>query len=78
MAKDNTTTTEATASPVSPGAAQTDFDLSLDEFCTRLSGGDRRVELIAGFHHTELVAGRTKGREAEYQSRYVAFATQPA
>lgn len=54
------------------------FDLTLQEFCTRLSTSDGRVEMIAGFHYSEIQAGRTKDSEANFSSRYVAFQTQPA
>lgn len=53
------------------------FDLTLDEFCTRLSAKDSRVELIAGFHFTEKYAGRVKGAESAYAARYEAFKNQP-
>jgi hypothetical protein len=51
--------------------------ITLEEFCTRLSMSDRRVELIGGFHYTEVAAGRIKDAESEFQSRFTAFATKP-
>lgn len=51
--------------------------ITLDEFCTRLSMSDRRVELIGGFHYTEKQAGHIKDAESEFQSRFTAFATKP-
>ena len=54
------------------------YELTLDEFCTRLSREDRRVEMIGGFHHTEKQAGRLKDSDAAYAARYAAFQTQPA
>lgn len=63
---------------VIPEVAPTSFALSLNEFCTRLSQGDKRVELIAGFHHTESIAGRVTDTESNYRTRYDAFSTQPA
>lgn len=53
-------------------------EVTLVEFCTRLSKTDKRVEMIAGFESTERRAGRIKGDEAGYAARYVAFTTQPA
>lgn len=54
------------------------FALSLNEFCTRLSQTDKRVELIAGYHHTESMAGRDMDTEENFRARYDAFSTQPA
>lgn len=55
-----------------------EFPLSLEEFCTRLSVTDKRVELIGAFAHTETRAGRIKGLATEYAGRYRAFVTKPA
>ena len=52
--------------------------IMLDEFCTRLSQSDGRVELIGGFHHTETVSGAFRDTEANYASRFLAFADRPA
>jgi hypothetical protein len=49
----------------------------LEEFCQRLSHGDRRVELIAGFHAEEKRAGNTKDLESAYAARFQEFATKP-
>lgn len=57
--------------------APTDFALSLDEFCARLSARDRRVELIAAFHHVEKAAGRVHARESEFVARFDRLAHQP-
>lgn len=57
--------------------AQAADGVTLDEFCTRLSKNDKRVELIGGFHYTEKAAGRIKAAEGEYQNRYAAFSNQP-
>jgi hypothetical protein len=62
-----------------PAAADnSSFDLTLQEFCTRLSQTDKRVELIGGFEHSERVAGRLKDSEARFANRLAAFANQPA
>jgi hypothetical protein len=50
----------------------------LVEFCMRLSGRDRRVEMIAGFEHVEKLAGRLADTEQAYAARFEAFVTQPA
>ena len=64
------------AQPAETGAS--DFELSLDEFCARLSAADRRVELIGAFHATERAAGRVKDFEAAFAGRFVAFVNSPA
>lgn len=53
------------------------FPLTLEEFCTRLSGSDRRVELIGAFHAMERKAGRVKDTEDNFRSRFDAFAKKP-
>jgi hypothetical protein len=55
-----------------------EFPLSLDEFCSRLSSSDKRVEMIGAFHHTEKAAGHNKDIESAYIARYSAFINQPA
>ena len=55
-----------------------EFPLSLDEFCSRLSSTDKRVETIGAFHHTEKAAGRNKDIESAYIARYSDFINQPA
>lgn len=68
-----------TPEPVSAEApAASDFPLSLDEFCTRLSSTDKRVELIGAFHHVEKVAGRVQDTSGNFAARFEAFAKQPA
>ena len=51
--------------------------LTLEEFCTRLSATDKRVELIGAFYFVEKSADRTKDYESEYQSRFTAFVNKP-
>ncbi len=64
---------------VAPVVAEpSEFPLTLDEFCSRLSVTDKRVELIGAFHFTEKVAGRNKDLESAYQARFTAFINQPA
>ncbi len=53
------------------------FPLTLDEFCTRLSQNDKRVELIGGFYADEKSAGHTKDTEANYKKRLNNFANKP-
>ena len=50
--------------------------LTLDEFCTRLSARDKRVELIGAFHFTEKQAGTVKDFESSFQARFDTFSTK--
>ena len=52
-------------------------DVTLDEFCVRLSSSDRRVELLAAFHFVETRSGHFKDAESAYQSRFEAFVNKP-
>lgn len=49
----------------------------LGEFCSSLSGHDKRVELIAGFHSDELRENRLHDIESAYRERFTAFADRP-
>lgn len=59
-------------------ATQSADEVTLTEFCTRISASDRRVELIGAFNHIETKAGRIKATEKEFLSRFDAFIKQPA
>lgn len=59
-------------------APATDFPLSLDEFCMRLSSTDKRTELIGAFNHVEKLAGRLLDTDGNFRARFEAFASQPA
>jgi hypothetical protein len=52
-------------------------DVTLEEFCTRFSRSDRRVELIGGFHAVETKAGRFKDSESAFAARFLAFVNKP-
>lgn len=66
------------AAPVSPAAsAPTEFQLTLEEFCTRLSATCKRVELIGAFSSVETRAGRIKDYESGFLARFDAFTKQP-
>lgn len=56
---------------------QQEPEVTLTEFCTRLSMTDKRVELIGGFEFTERVARRVKDAESAYRSRFNAFINKP-
>lgn len=52
-------------------------ELTLLEFCQRLSSVDKRVELIGAFHYAETTAGTVKDLEAAFNSRFVVFLNKP-
>lgn len=52
-------------------------ELSLVEFCTRLSATVRRPELISGFEFTERRAGRVKDTAEAFQARFEKFGKTP-
>lgn len=70
MAKNETPDTSPTVDPA-------EQELTLDEFCTRLSAADKRVELIGAFHFVETRAQRFKDAESSYRARFTAFANKP-
>jgi len=53
------------------------FPLTLDEFCARLSSTDGRVELIGGFHASELSDGVSKDMTDNFMKRFIAFTNKP-
>lgn len=52
-------------------------DLSLVEFCTRLSATVRRPELISAFEFSERRAGRVKDTAEAFQARFEKFGKTP-
>jgi hypothetical protein len=70
MAKEKTVTETVQEKPADA--------VTLDEFCARLSGTDKRVEMIGAFNHVEKKAGRVKDTEESFRSRFDAFINQPA
>lgn len=63
-------TQDAPAVPVAPTAAPKN---ALEEFCAHLSLSDKRVELIAAFHHVEASAKRIIDTFEAYKARFEAF-----
>jgi len=51
--------------------------VTLTEFCTRLSEKVRRPELISAFEFVERRAGRVKDAPDAYQARFDAFLKTP-
>jgi len=53
-------------------------ELTVNEFCARLSAKISKPELIGAFAHVERVAGRVKDSEAAFEARFDLFVNQPA
>lgn len=69
----------ANKTPVEPEAAASEpTQLTLTEFCKRLSETNRRYVLIGGFYASEEKAGRVKDTEAAFNARFVEFTNKPA
>ena len=58
---------------MSANAGQSGVMITLDEFLQKLSGRDKRVELVNGFYFTERQSGANKDYESNFQSRFVEF-----
>ncbi len=74
MSKNETQATAKDAAAPDELAAQS---VTLTEFCMRLSAGDRRVEMIAGFEASERAAGKLRDSEAAFRGRYADFIIKP-
>ncbi len=68
VADEQVTAAEAPAAPQ---------ELTLQEFCLRLSSSDKRVELIGAFHYSETAAGTVKDLETAFKDRFTAFLNKP-
>ena len=66
-----------TPAETAPAKAEEPVELTVQEFCLRLSVTDRRVELIAAFAHAQRGAGVIKRTEAEFARAFSDFANQP-
>lgn len=71
-----TSKTTAKTESASPASESTQ-DVTLEEFCQRLSMADKRVELIGGFYANEKRAGRFKDADAAYAGRFQKFVNKP-
>ncbi|MGC1303238.1 MAG: hypothetical protein WA840_12775, partial [Caulobacteraceae bacterium] len=54
--------------PVTIGAA---------EWCSRKSGSDKRVELLAAFYAEQVRTGNGRDTAANFDNRYAAFVSRP-
>lgn len=77
MAKEKDSAAEVAEVPSAAVAAPAAQDLTLHEFCIRLSSVDKRVELIGAFHYSETASGVVKDTEAAFNARFAAFITKP-
>ena len=66
------------ASKANQAPAPTSFDLSLDEFCARLSGSKVGPEMIGGFYQAQKAAEKTNGSDADFSAAFAIFEKQPA
>jgi hypothetical protein len=71
------TPAEPAPPPTPAPPAPTSFDLTLEEFCMRLSGADNRVEMVAGFHADERAKGVIKDSSENFEARYADFQVRP-
>lgn len=69
-------TTAPAADSVEPTDTQP-TQITLTEFCIRLSETVRRPELIAAFEHVEKRDGNVKGTSEAFQARFDSFVTTP-
>jgi len=56
-----------------PAKTEASFDLSLDEFCRRLSATDDRVEMIGGFHVHMRSRNKVSGSEQMFMGEFEKF-----
>lgn len=60
-----------------PAVVEVVPEVSLDEFCTRLSETVKSPEMIGGFHYTERAAQRMRGTSEAFKARFDAFCNKP-
>lgn len=77
MADENSSSEPASQKAKAAPMVET-FDLTLDEFCRRLSAKKVGPEMIGGFHHTQLAAKNFKASEAAFTAAFDRFVNQPA
>lgn len=60
-----------------PAQAAVESELTLDEFCTRLSTRSKRVELISAFHHHAKSGGLLKSTESVFAAAFADYTAKP-
>lgn len=71
------TTKEAAMAEDTAIAATETVELTLVEFCARLSATVRRPELIGGFESAEKLAGKVKATAEAFQADFEDFCNKP-
>lgn len=69
--------TTAPAADLATPAETQPTQITLTEFCIRLSEKVRRPELIAAFEHVEKRGGNVKGTSEAFQARFDSFVKTP-
>lgn len=59
-------------------APEAAIETTIDDFCRDLSRTDRRVELIAGFHHEQCARDHHKDTADAFAARFKSFCEAPA
>lgn len=65
------------ATPAAADAPVEAVELTLNEFCQRLSETVRRPELLSAFEYTERASGRVKGTAAAFEASFEQFRKTP-
>lgn len=68
--------TKTANTEVAAGSADEE-QVTLTEFCIRLSATVKSPELIGGFEHTEKALGTVKDAPSAFQARFDKFVTTP-
>ena len=69
---------QALPTSVSRTAKPVEADITLEEYCIRKSETDKRVALIAGFHHFCGSEGMFRGSRLAFDEMFETFAKLPA
>jgi hypothetical protein len=70
-------TTPKTQAETTEAEFEPAVELTVNDFCARLSETMTAPELIGAFAHVERVAGRVKDTEAVFRARFDLFVNQP-
>jgi len=73
---DNNDANDSAQAPVTAASPAVE-QVTLEEFCVRLSQSDKRVELIGAFHFVEKQAQHFKDFESNYAARFQLFVNKP-
>ena len=59
-------------------SAASEFDMTVSEFCLRLSTEKVGPEMIAGFDHSQKSKGIVKSSNSKFRAAFAKFAADPA